>query len=47
MGMAAAARGAATEQYDSVERYIREHPVKSLLIAANVGAMLGFMFLRR
>jgi ElaB/YqjD/DUF883 family membrane-anchored ribosome-binding protein len=32
---------------DPLEAYIRERPIKSLLMAAGAGALLGFLFLRR
>jgi ElaB/YqjD/DUF883 family membrane-anchored ribosome-binding protein len=34
-------------QMDPIERYVRERPVKSLLIAAGAGALLGLLFSRR
>ena len=37
----------ATDQLDSLEKYIKGQPMKSLLIAASVGALFGFFFLRR
>ncbi|MCB9854479.1 MAG: DUF883 family protein [Phycisphaerales bacterium] len=37
----------ALDQMDPIEEYIRTKPVKSVLIAAGVGALLGAMFLRR
>lgn len=51
-------RGSATELYQhgqdkvhdleqSLERYVREQPVKSLLIAATVGLLVGHFWMRR
>jgi len=37
----------ATDQLESVEKYIKNQPMKSLLIAAGIGALFGFFFLRR
>lgn len=37
----------ATEFEDQIEIYIREKPLKSVLIAAGVGALLGFLISRR
>ncbi len=37
----------ALDQMDPIEEYIRTKPVKSVLIAAGIGALLGAMFLRR
>jgi len=34
------------EARDRVEDYVREKPVKSLLIAAGAGILLGFLFRR-
>jgi len=40
-------RQKAGEVEESVVRYVREKPVKSLLIAAGAGALLGFLVARR
>ena len=40
-------REKATEVEDSVIRYVREKPVKSMVIAAGAGALLGFLLSRR
>ena len=37
----------ATDQLDTLEKYIKGQPMKSLLIAAGVGALFGFFFFRR
>ncbi len=34
-------------QIDPLEEYIRQRPIKSLLVAAGVGALFSFLFLRR
>ena len=46
-GLARTAGQAAIDQMDPVESYIREKPLKSVLIAAGVGALLGAFYLRR
>ncbi|MCA9254979.1 MAG: DUF883 family protein [Phycisphaerales bacterium] len=46
-GLATSAGQAAEGQLYPAEAYIREKPVKSVLIAAGVGALLGAIFLRR
>lgn len=38
---------AALDQMDPVERYVREKPLRSVLMAAGVGALIGAIFLRR
>lgn len=45
--LAYAAGDAAREQLDPLEEYVREKPMKALLIAAGVGALIGMVFLRR
>lgn len=45
--LAVSAGAAAREQVDPLEEYVREKPLKSMLIAAGVGALLGVVFLRR
>lgn len=37
----------ARKQIDPIEQFVREQPVKSLLIAAGAGAVLGLLFLGR
>jgi ElaB/YqjD/DUF883 family membrane-anchored ribosome-binding protein len=39
-------RGAAMEWEHGLEQYVQEQPIKSLLIAAGVGAMVGFLWRR-
>jgi ElaB/YqjD/DUF883 family membrane-anchored ribosome-binding protein len=46
-GLASTAGAAATDQLAPVEEYIKENPVRAVLIAAGVGALLGLIFLRR
>lgn len=46
-GLARAAGDAAAAQLDPVEDYVRRNPVKSLLMAAGAGALVGMLFLRR
>lgn len=45
--LAQTAGRAAMDQMNPVEDYIREKPLKSMLIAAGVGALVGAIFLRR
>ena len=45
--LASAAGDMAKHQLDPLADYIRAKPMKSLLIAAGVGAMLGIVFGRR
>jgi ElaB/YqjD/DUF883 family membrane-anchored ribosome-binding protein len=45
--MAVAAGGIARRQLDPVEEYVREQPLKALLIAACAGAIFGCLFGRR
>ena len=45
--LAETAGQAALDQMDPVERYIREKPLKSMLIAAGVGAVFGAFFTKR
>lgn len=45
--LAATAGDVARHQLDPVEHYIQAHPVKSLLIAAGVGAVLTLLLGRR
>jgi len=45
--MASTAGSVATDQLDPLESYIQEKPLRSVLIAAGVGALLGVLFLRR
>lgn len=46
-GLAAAAGDAAVHQLDPLEDYIRTKPIKTLLMAAGIGAIVGFLFRRR
>lgn len=46
-GLAKTAGQAAIDQMDPIEKYIREKPMKSVLIAAGIGALFGAVFLRR
>ncbi len=41
------ARGRATELQGDLEQYVREQPVKSIMIAAGVGLVLGMLLKRR
>jgi ElaB/YqjD/DUF883 family membrane-anchored ribosome-binding protein len=45
--LARAAGDTAVQKLDPVQEFVREKPVKSLLIAAGVGAVLGAVFMRR
>ena len=45
--LAEVAGEAAMEKLDPIQEYVREKPMKSLLIAAGVGAVFGCLFLRR
>lgn len=45
--IAATAGTVAREQLDPIEEYVRVKPVQSLLMAAGVGALFAFIFLRR
>lgn len=45
--MAATAGSAAGDSLGPVEDYVRKQPIKSLLMAAAAGAVLGVVFLRR
>jgi ElaB/YqjD/DUF883 family membrane-anchored ribosome-binding protein len=45
--LAAVAGVAAREQVDPLADYIREKPIKAMLMAAGAGALLGMFFLRR
>ena len=38
---------AALSTVDPLESYVREKPLKSMLIAAGIGAVVGFLFSRR
>lgn len=46
-GLAATAGAVARDQLDPIESYVQAHPLKSMLIAAGVGALFSFVFLRR
>jgi ElaB/YqjD/DUF883 family membrane-anchored ribosome-binding protein len=45
--LASTAGQAALSQVDPLEEFVRSKPLKSMLIAAGVGAALGFLFSRR
>ena len=45
--LASTAGQLALEQMDPIERYVRERPVKSLMIAAGAGALLALLLRRR
>ncbi|MGE0480435.1 MAG: hypothetical protein AB7Q17_08180 [Phycisphaerae bacterium] len=45
--LAATAGQVARRQLDPIEEYVQAQPVRSLLIAAGVGAVLGLVFGRR
>jgi ElaB/YqjD/DUF883 family membrane-anchored ribosome-binding protein len=45
--LAATAGAAAYDQLGPIEQYVREKPLKSMLIAAGAGALLGLLFFRR
>lgn len=45
--MAATAGEAAGESLGPLENYVREKPIKSMLMAAGAGALLGVLLLRR
>jgi len=45
--LAAAAGHVARKQLDPLAEYVQAQPVKSLLMAAGVGALLGMIFGRR
>ncbi len=45
--MASSAGDLAIEQLGPMEEYVRAKPVKSLVIAAGLGAIVGFLFRRR
>lgn len=45
--LARAAGDAAVQQLDPIQEYVRDKPLKSMLIAAGVGAVFGMVFLRR
>lgn len=42
--LASTAGHAAVAQVHPVEEYVRKQPLKSMLIAAGIGAALGFLF---
>ena len=44
--LAMSAGRAAKEQLDPVEEYIREYPIRSLLVAVGAGMFLGMIFRR-
>jgi ElaB/YqjD/DUF883 family membrane-anchored ribosome-binding protein len=46
-GIAATAGAAATDQLEPIEKYVKKNPVRSMLLAAGIGAVLGVLFLRR
>jgi ElaB/YqjD/DUF883 family membrane-anchored ribosome-binding protein len=46
-GLAATAGAVATDRIHPVENYVQANPVKSILIAAGIGALLGMVCLRR
>ncbi len=41
------AREQLTRSRDGLETYVTENPVKSMLVAAGIGALLGYSFTRR
>jgi ElaB/YqjD/DUF883 family membrane-anchored ribosome-binding protein len=45
--MAVTAGEAAGETLGPIENYVREKPIKSMLIAAGAGALVGMFLLRR
>lgn len=45
--LASAAGDLALERLDPVEKYVLAKPMKALLMAAGIGAVLGFLFRRR
>ena len=45
--LARTAGQAALDQMDPVEHYVREKPLRSVLMAAGIGALIGAIFLRR
>lgn len=45
--LASTAGQAALSHIDPIEAYVRDKPLKAMLIAAGVGAALGFLFSRR
>jgi ElaB/YqjD/DUF883 family membrane-anchored ribosome-binding protein len=45
--LASAAGDVALEQLDPLEKYVLAKPMKAMLIAAGIGACLGFLFRRR
>jgi ElaB/YqjD/DUF883 family membrane-anchored ribosome-binding protein len=45
--LAAAAGDMALDRLDPLEEYIQAKPIKSLLLAAGIGALVGMLFRRR
>lgn len=45
--LAETAGNVAREQVDPLKQYIREKPIKSVLIAAGAGILFNFFFMRR
>jgi ElaB/YqjD/DUF883 family membrane-anchored ribosome-binding protein len=45
--LASAAGDVALDQLDPIEQYVLAKPMKAVLIAAGIGACLGFLFRRR
>jgi ElaB/YqjD/DUF883 family membrane-anchored ribosome-binding protein len=45
--LARVAGDSAVQKLDPLQEYVREKPLRSLLIAAGVGAVFGMLFLRR
>jgi ElaB/YqjD/DUF883 family membrane-anchored ribosome-binding protein len=46
-GLATTAGELALRQLDPIESYVRERPIRSLLMAAGAGALIGILFWRR
>ncbi len=45
--LARTAGQAALDRMDPVEQYVREKPLRAVLMAAGIGALIGAIFLRR
>lgn len=45
--LASAAGDRVLDQLDPLEKYVLAKPMKSLLLAAGIGAIVGFLFRRR
>lgn len=46
-GIAATAGAVATDQLAPLQTYIKDKPLRSILIAAGVGAVLGLLLIRK